>query len=62
LVLGSMHSKPNPGSDSRAFGSRHSGGCNMSMIDGSTTFVATAIDLAIWKALATIRGGEVAAL
>ena len=62
LVLGSMHSKPNPGPDSRAFGSRHSGGCNMSKIDGSTTFVANSVDLATWKALATIRGGEVAAL
>ena len=62
LVLGSLHTKPNPRPDARAFGSRHSGGCNMSMIDGSTTFVANSIDLVTWKALATIRGGEVAAL
>ena len=60
LVLGSMHTKPNPRPDSRAFGSRHPGGCNMSMIDGSSRFVNNAIDLVVWKGLATIRGGEVA--
>ncbi|HUP80105.1 MAG TPA: DUF1559 domain-containing protein [Pirellula sp.] len=62
LVLGSMHTTPNPKPDSRAFGSRHTGGCNMSKIDGSTTFVANSIELVTWKALATIRGGEVASL
>ncbi len=59
LVLGSMHTRPNPRPDSRAFGSRHVGGCNMSRIDGSVSFVANLIDLAAWKALATIQGGEV---
>ena len=34
----------------------------MSKIDGSTTFVANSIELVTWKALATIRGGEVASL
>ena len=59
LVLGSMHTRPNPRPDSRAFGSRHVGGCNMSRIDGSVSYVANSIDLATWRAMATIRGGEV---
>jgi len=59
LVLGSAHTRPNPRPDSRAFGSRHVGGCNMSMIDGSVSFVANSIDLVAWKALATIKGGEI---
>ena len=58
LVMGSMHTKPNPGSDSRAFGSKHTGGCNMSRIDGSVAFVASSIDLVVWRGMATIRGGE----
>ena len=59
LVMGSMHTKPNPGSDSRAFGSKHTGGCNMSRIDASVAFVASSIDLVVWRGMATIRGGEV---
>ena len=59
LVLGSMHTRPNPRPDSRAFGSRHVGGCNMSKIDGSVSYVSSSIDLVAWKALATIQGGEV---
>ncbi len=59
LVMGSMHTKPNPGSDSRAFGSKHAGGCNMSRIDASVAFVASSIDLVVWRGMATIRGGEV---
>jgi len=61
LVLGSMHTRPNPRPDSRAFGSRHVGGCNMSKIDGSVSYFSNAIDLVTWKALATIQGGEVSA-
>lgn len=59
LVMGSMHIKPNPGSDSRAFGSKHTGGCNMSRIDSSVAFVASSIDLIVWRGMATIRGGEI---
>jgi prepilin-type N-terminal cleavage/methylation domain-containing protein len=60
LVMGSMHTKPNPRPDSRAFGSKHTGGCNMSRIDGSVAFASSSIDLVVWRAMGTIRGGEVA--
>jgi prepilin-type N-terminal cleavage/methylation domain-containing protein/prepilin-type processing-associated H-X9-DG protein len=43
------------------FASRHPGGLNFALADGSVRFVADAIDLATYRALATIRGGEVVA-
>ncbi len=60
LVLGSAHVAPNPRTaDSRAFGSRHhAGATNVTCVDGSVHTVAKEIDLVVWKALATIRGGE----
>ncbi|HEY2837644.1 MAG TPA: DUF1559 domain-containing protein [Pirellulales bacterium] len=38
--------------------SNHPGGVNLLCCDGSTRFVASAIDLVIWRALATRNGGE----
>jgi prepilin-type N-terminal cleavage/methylation domain-containing protein/prepilin-type processing-associated H-X9-DG protein len=40
------------------FRSRHTGGGNFSMCDGSGHFVADTIDVAVYQALATIDGGE----
>lgn len=42
--------------------SRHAGGVNVLLADGSIQFVASNIDLATWRALATIANGEVATL
>jgi prepilin-type N-terminal cleavage/methylation domain-containing protein len=39
--------------------SRHPGGVNIGLTDGSTRFVTNTIDPRAWKALATIRGGEI---
>src|SRR5262245_39726543 len=39
--------------------SRHSGGVNASMCDGSVRFVRNAIDLVTWQAMASSNGGEV---
>jgi prepilin-type N-terminal cleavage/methylation domain-containing protein/prepilin-type processing-associated H-X9-DG protein len=39
--------------------SAHPGGVNLLMGDGSIRFVKSSVDAAIWRALATIRGGEV---
>ena len=39
--------------------SLHAGGVNVSLVDGSARFAADAIDLAVWRALATRRLGEV---
>jgi prepilin-type processing-associated H-X9-DG protein len=38
--------------------SRHSGGVNLALCDGSVRFVANSIDLALWRALATRASGE----
>ena len=39
-------------------GSRHPGGVNVAMIDGSVHFVGDAIDRHVWRALGTAAGGE----
>jgi prepilin-type processing-associated H-X9-DG protein/prepilin-type N-terminal cleavage/methylation domain-containing protein len=39
--------------------SRHPGGVNVLMADGSVRFIKETIDLATWQALGTIAGGEV---
>lgn len=44
-----------------SFMSRHPGGGHFAMGDGSVRFVADGIDLELYRALATIQGGEVAA-
>lgn len=39
--------------------SRHPGGLQISLVDGSVRFVSDSIDIAIWRALATRAAGEV---
>ena len=45
-----------------AFMSRHTGGANFALADGSIKFVTQNIDIAIYRAASTIRLGEVAPL
>jgi prepilin-type processing-associated H-X9-DG protein len=42
-----------------SFRSRHPGGLNFAHADGSVRFLSDAITLAVYRALATIQGGEV---
>ncbi|MGB8854301.1 MAG: DUF1559 domain-containing protein [Pirellulales bacterium] len=46
----------------RAARSRHPGGVNVAMADGSLRFVADDVDPAVWKAAATRAGGEAVTL
>lgn len=39
--------------------SRHSGGVNVTMGDGSVKFVKDSIGLPVWRSLSTIKGGEI---
>jgi prepilin-type processing-associated H-X9-DG protein len=41
--------------------SRHAGGVNVALGDGSCRFVSNAVALDTWRALCTARGGEVVA-
>ena len=41
------------------FNSRHPGGANLAMMDGSVQFVSETIDLTVYRALGSIQGGEV---
>lgn len=43
-----------------AFGSRHSGGVQMALVDGAVLFFDENIDRAVWRAWGTRNGGEVA--
>jgi prepilin-type N-terminal cleavage/methylation domain-containing protein/prepilin-type processing-associated H-X9-DG protein len=45
-----------------SFRSRHTGGANFGMADGSVKFIAEGIDLTTYRNLATYAGGEVASL
>ncbi|MBA4191791.1 MAG: hypothetical protein C0467_27750 [Planctomycetaceae bacterium] len=47
---------------STTFRSRHSGGLNFALADGSVRFIADNVDLKTYRALATIRGGEIVTL
>jgi prepilin-type processing-associated H-X9-DG protein len=38
--------------------SRHPGGVNASMCDGSATFYSNDVDALVWKAMGTMNGGE----
>jgi prepilin-type N-terminal cleavage/methylation domain-containing protein/prepilin-type processing-associated H-X9-DG protein len=42
--------------------SRHTGGINAAMCDGSVRFITNSIDLPTWRAAGTARGGETLAL
>jgi prepilin-type N-terminal cleavage/methylation domain-containing protein/prepilin-type processing-associated H-X9-DG protein len=42
-----------------AFRSRHPGGLQFALADGSVRFIPTAISLPVYRAMATIQGGEV---
>jgi len=44
---------------SNAARSRHPGGVNVTMADGSVRFMKNTVSLPIWRALSTIKGGEV---
>lgn len=45
--------------DGYSFLSRHTGGLQFAMADGSVHFIAQTIDLSVYRALSTWRGGEV---
>jgi prepilin-type N-terminal cleavage/methylation domain-containing protein/prepilin-type processing-associated H-X9-DG protein len=47
------------GSQYSAARSRHTGGVNVALCDGSVRFVSNTIALATWQALGTMNGGEV---
>jgi prepilin-type N-terminal cleavage/methylation domain-containing protein/prepilin-type processing-associated H-X9-DG protein len=49
---------PNDWQNTWSFRSRHPGGLNFALADGSVHFVPNAIDLAVYRALATVSGGE----
>src|SRR5262249_31001905 len=49
----------NSGYAHQAARSRHTGGVNVLLGDGSVRFVQDAISLATWRALGTMNGGEV---
>jgi len=44
--------------DPNCFGSRHTGGANFLLADGSLCFINNSIDLGVYAALGTINGGE----
>jgi prepilin-type N-terminal cleavage/methylation domain-containing protein/prepilin-type processing-associated H-X9-DG protein len=48
--------------DPNCFGSRHLGGANFVLADGSMQFINNSIDVNVYEALGTINGGEVVAL
>ncbi|HTU93359.1 MAG TPA: DUF1559 domain-containing protein, partial [Gemmataceae bacterium] len=49
---------PNDWYNNHSFRSQHPGGLQFAFADGSVHFVATTINLNLYRALATIQGGE----
>ncbi len=49
---------PNDWQNTWSFRSRHPGGLNFALADGSVRFIPNAIDLQLYRALATVAGGE----
>jgi prepilin-type processing-associated H-X9-DG protein len=49
----------NPGNPGERLGSRHPGGFNVSMTDGSVRFIKQTISFSVLRALLTRNGGEV---
>lgn len=50
---------PNDWQNTWSFRSRHPGGLNFALADGSIHFIPNAIDLGVYRALATVAGGEI---
>jgi prepilin-type N-terminal cleavage/methylation domain-containing protein/prepilin-type processing-associated H-X9-DG protein len=46
--------------DDISFGSNHTGGCNFALADGSVRFINQNINMNIYKAIASIKSGEIA--
>jgi prepilin-type N-terminal cleavage/methylation domain-containing protein/prepilin-type processing-associated H-X9-DG protein len=61
VVMGTDKSRMYAGYGWRAARSRHPGGVNVLMADGSGQFVEDGVDAGVWTALSTRAGGEVAA-
>jgi prepilin-type processing-associated H-X9-DG protein len=47
------------GAEYSAARSRHTGGVNVSLCDGSVRFIGNTITLGTWAAMGTMNGGEV---
>ncbi|MCR9200288.1 MAG: DUF1559 domain-containing protein [Planctomycetaceae bacterium] len=59
-ILGSADHVPNdPSAHFDDFGSRHTGGAQFTLGDGSVRFISENIDTGVYHSLATINGGEV---
>ena len=59
-VVGTTDTTPNSPTESfETFRSFHGGGINITFADGSTRFIEDGIDLEIFRAMGTIRGGEI---
>jgi prepilin-type processing-associated H-X9-DG protein len=54
----SMPSATNEGATASTASSRHSGGVNLLLADGSVRFIKSSINIATWSALGSINGGE----
>lgn len=58
LMPSSVHPLNSSTTDPSCFGSRHAGGANFVLADGSALFICNSIDLQVYTALGTASGGE----